>query len=255
MIQVQVAHRGLRFDFDHHKPVQRAMAKDLTNGGYEPATWQAIQTILRPGDHAVDVGAHVGVLTCLMAACVGPTGRVDAFEPEPYNRVRLLRHTVLNNVPYVTIHPQAVSDRSELVTFYRCADNDGGHAVWNPGMVEANTKSRSNPSALTVRTVRLDDVIHGAVRLIKTDTEGHDFAVLRGAEALMAQHHPAVIAEIHRFGLEQCGDSEDALRDWMRTRGYRETLLLDHQPSRAITAKETVLDDVVFNILFEHVAA
>lgn len=252
MIPVKVCNRTLMFDFDHTKPVQRAMGKDLTNGAYEPATWQAILDTLKPGDRAIDVGAHVGVLTCLMAAAVGPLGKVDAFEPEPANRARLQKHLRMNNLTWVTVHAQAVSDESSLVTFYRCADDDGGHALWNPGMIERNVKSRSNPSCITVRTVRLDDVVRGTIRLIKSDTEGNDAAVMRGAQQIIERDHPVVISEIHRFGLKQTGSSEQAYRQWFREHGYpNATILLDHQPNEVnVKPETTVLDETVFNMMF-----
>ena len=37
--------------------------------------------VLRPGDTAIDVGAHIGFFTMQMAAAVGAAGRVYAFEP------------------------------------------------------------------------------------------------------------------------------------------------------------------------------
>ena len=38
---------------------------------------------LRPGMHAVDVGANAGIYTASMAGAVGPQGRVWAYEPGP----------------------------------------------------------------------------------------------------------------------------------------------------------------------------
>src|SRR3954469_6119476 len=40
-----------------------------------------LRRVLTMGDSAVDVGAHIGFFTMLMAAAVGPEGRVYAFEP------------------------------------------------------------------------------------------------------------------------------------------------------------------------------
>ena len=40
-----------------------------------------VSRYLRPGDAVMDVGANMGIYTLLMAAAVGPTGRLLAFEP------------------------------------------------------------------------------------------------------------------------------------------------------------------------------
>src|SRR5262245_64079544 len=48
---------------------------------YETDEVEFVRTLLKPGDTAVDVGAHIGYFTMQMAAAVGPAGRVYAFEP------------------------------------------------------------------------------------------------------------------------------------------------------------------------------
>ena len=243
----------LRFAFDLEQPVQRDMADDLTTGVYEPTTWNAIRSTLMRGDHAVDVGAHVGVLTCLMAACVGPTGQVDAYEPNERNREKLKEHLALNDLHWVTVHPEAVGERTGRITFYACADNDGGHARWNPGLVEANHASRATPSAASVQLVTLDESLRyaGRIQFIKTDTEGGDFHVLKGAHDIICRDHPAVISEIHRFGMRQLGTDEFTYRQWMRDHGYEATLLAPDGQVRPLQPDETVLGETVFNLLFE----
>ena len=49
---------------------------------------------------------------------------------------------------------------------------------------------------LHVLTVKLDSLaLPHPIRLMKIDAEGHDPAVLRGAEALLARDHPILIVE------------------------------------------------------------
>lgn len=43
-----------------------------------------LRTIVKPGDVAIDIGAHTGDTTVPMALAVGPTGCVIALEPNPY---------------------------------------------------------------------------------------------------------------------------------------------------------------------------
>ena len=50
---------------------------------YDLPTQLLCQAALRVGDHVVDVGANIGMISLLASAIVGPTGRVDAFEPNP----------------------------------------------------------------------------------------------------------------------------------------------------------------------------
>ena len=247
-----MAREGLGFRFDPAYPVQAEMAKDLAADGYEPTTWQAIRSILKAGDHAVDVGAHVGVLTCLMAACVGNSGRVDAFEPDEYNRAKLAEHLALNHFTQVCIHPEAVGEKDGRITFYQCADNDGGHARWNPGLLANNTASQKHPSAKAVPIAKLDTLLYDSppVALIKSDTEGADFQVLQGAERIIDRDHPAIITEIHRFGMLQHGFREEQLRRWLEAKRYTATLL-GNDGTRPLLPEEVVITDSVFNLLFQ----
>lgn len=50
---------------------------------FESTVRTVYETILSPGDVAVDVGAHVGKHTLPMARLVAPEGKIIAFEPIP----------------------------------------------------------------------------------------------------------------------------------------------------------------------------
>lgn len=52
------------------------------DGFWEMDSTLAILHFVKPGMRAFDVGAHCGYFTLLLAALVGPTGHVHAFEPQ-----------------------------------------------------------------------------------------------------------------------------------------------------------------------------
>src|SRR5262245_53155507 len=54
---------------------------NVVRGHYEPDEIAFMRGALKPGDTAVDVGAHIGFFAVQMASLVGPQGRVHAFEP------------------------------------------------------------------------------------------------------------------------------------------------------------------------------
>jgi FkbM family methyltransferase len=39
--------------------------------------------VLKPGDGIVDAGANIGWFSLVVGQCVGATGRIYAFEPQP----------------------------------------------------------------------------------------------------------------------------------------------------------------------------
>ena len=67
----------------YHKPILRE-------------TVDALRTFLRPGDVAIDIGAHAGDFTVPIALAVGSSGAVLAFEPNPYVYPVLAANAALN---------------------------------------------------------------------------------------------------------------------------------------------------------------
>jgi FkbM family methyltransferase len=250
--------------------VQADMLADFTSGRtYEPGTWQTFTDLLRPGDTVIDVGAHVGVFTCLAAALVGVSGAVIAFEPNNENRTRLKSNVTINGFQNVQVDESVVGDSETEVMFFRCADNDGGHALWNPAKSTANLKTREHPKQAIKRSTTIDHAVvrlahssrdYAPVRLIKIDTEGAELTVLKGAANTLTTHRPAIIAEINAFGLAQLGGSEESLREHIRGFGYTEFAIQDSAPWHVPVKPEDTMQQAetrdgrtylpVFNMLF-----
>jgi len=78
------------------------------------------------------------------------------------------------------------------------------------------------PSRMRRGVVRLDDYFAGVshpLRLLKIDVEGHELAVLRGAEQMLEQQRPALLMECEDRHLRQGGVHE--VFDFLTERGYR----------------------------------
>jgi FkbM family methyltransferase len=168
----------------------------ILRGGYEQHELAFAKSVLRPGDVAVDVGAHIGFFTIELAQTVGPRGHIYAFEPLPSNAA-LLEQSIRENYyeSRVTLERSAVSNKSGTATL-RYAEhslNTGG-AFLSEGSVEG----LGALSASTVRTVRLDDYhLRRPVRLIKMDVEGAEPSVVSGARELIARDRPVIVSEVH----------------------------------------------------------
>ncbi len=164
-------------------------------GLYELTTARLIQRLLRPNDHMVDGGANLGYFTMLAAQCVGPTGRVDAFEPQPDNRARLVEHLRLNGLTdRVRVHDAALSDRAGTATIHYFGNTDrynhGSSSLFDDPDDPAVKKT-------TVPTVRMDEHLAGASpRLIKLDLEGAEAMAAAGMTGLLqGDPPPAVVTE------------------------------------------------------------
>jgi hypothetical protein len=72
-----------------------------------------IVRLVRPGSVCLDLGAHIGYMTLLMAKLVGEQGRVFAFEAMPENASLLRNNVELKRYhKRVIVENQAVSDSS-----------------------------------------------------------------------------------------------------------------------------------------------
>ena len=187
-------------------------------GTWEEPETRFMRDTLRPGQVVVDVGANIGWFSLVASECVGPTGRVHAFEPQA--RVfRYLARTVAENdlLGRVLPYEMALSDR------WGTAD-----LAWNPdsanmGHAWLGQDAPAGGSLGSVRTGVLDDLMGGApVHFLKIDAEGAEALVLSGAREILKTQRPVVMLEILPKFLERVsGAAPQAILDLFAQAGYR----------------------------------
>ncbi|PJG55635.1 FkbM family methyltransferase [Bradyrhizobium forestalis] len=192
--------------------VERGMTGATGNwycGLHEPSEMGFLLHSLRPDDTFVDVGANVGSYT-LLAGTVG--AQVVSLEPIP-NTFRRLRNNVhLNMMEGRTeLLNLGVSKESGSLRFTRSLDTMNRVAL--PGEVMETV-------AVPVRS--LDEILYGrSASLLKIDVEGHELAVLEGAQATLANPTlRAVIMETNSAG-NKYGVSDQQLFQNMEYHGFR----------------------------------
>lgn len=236
-----------------HRSIMEAIVQGRL---YEESLSLFLVRALRPGDSFLDVGAHIGFFSLLASHLVGDGGRVIAVEPNADNFAWLRDLMALNARGNVAAVNSVASEQDGTIEFFRNADNDGGHALWDPGLHDFNKRSRAAPEKDIYPSTRLDTLMAGQAiagcRAVKIDTEGAEVAVLKGGGDFIAPDRvPFVVCEVNAFGLQQMGASQAELRALMKARGY-ETFALpqkDHLPILVPEATELV-SSYVFNVLF-----
>jgi FkbM family methyltransferase len=171
-----------------------------------------IQDYLRPGDAFLDIGANVGVYSLLAATRVGPSGRVDAFEPFERSAKRIEEQTALNGLDQVRVHRYAVSDHNGSADF-GLAPNDA--------TLHLRRQEESTSTANHVQCIRLDDWPgRRPYVLAKIDIEGVEPLAFRGAEEMLRESNPPVwIMEV--AGYSNCyGVGTSELLDSLQRQGY-----------------------------------
>lgn len=190
---------------------------------YEAETSAVVAALVGAGDEVVDVGAHCGYYTMLMAERVGRSGRVHAFEPNP-ELIDLLEQSIRLNgfEDRVVRNRSAVSDSAARgVPLYvsRHTQNRGLSSL-RPHAVPLREGFLSPDCTVPVDTVRLDDYCaEYGVRtcaLVKIDVECAEAAVLRGMGGVLERDPPrAILCETYPgsdadqwlcgHGFERCG--------------------------------------------------
>lgn len=166
-------------------------------GGNDPDVDEALRRhAARKGAVCWDIGAHHGIYAVGLARAVGPSGFVEAFEPDPVSLGRLRWHRRLNRLHHLRIHAVAVSDRTGDARIYQYSEF-GGTTSHLPFQGENLDGVRSRP----VATLRLDDWVRDQnPRLpdfIKIDVEGHAVPALRGTRETLARALPVVLLAVH----------------------------------------------------------
>ncbi len=152
--------------------------------------YRILSTLITHDDWIIDVGANVGHYTMQFSELVGAGGRVIAFEPVPATFALLASNVSLFAWPNVTLINAAVSDDMASVGMSIPRSPSG-----QPNYYQAHLTAASDRS-LSVLALSIDDLnIQSRIALIKIDAEGHEVAVLRGMQRLLAQHHPVLIVE------------------------------------------------------------
>lgn len=137
---------------------------------------------LGPITTIADIGANVGQSTLIFGRCF-PEAEIHCFEPIEASYEKGRENT--RQLGKVTWHPVAMSDREGEAVMLAA-----GHAETNR-LVTGSRGVASNEATIPVRTQTLDGAAQlsstGAFDLIKTDTEGHDLAVLAGGKRSLAK--------------------------------------------------------------------
>jgi FkbM family methyltransferase len=158
---------------------------------------------VRPGDIAIDIGAHTGDSTLAIALAAGPTGTVFALEPNRYIYPVLERNATLNGTKthIVPLNFAATPADTEMEFEYSDAGycNGGNHENVSPWRhahafkLKVQCKNLQNYLA-----VHHPEALSGT-RFIKVDAEGYDHTILTTLTDLLGKSRPFIKAEVFKL--------------------------------------------------------
>lgn len=156
---------------------------------------------------AVDVGAHVGLWTRVLATMFDC---VAAFEPHPTLYACWERNC--QGFENVDGYNFALSNADDYISIAYVEGNSG-----NAHAVDKNTKG-----AHRTRSTRLDSFpIDRKIDFMKIDVEGWELFVLQGAEKTIQQDKPIIILEQKPGNAERFNLKRTAALEYLLARGYK----------------------------------
>ena len=209
---------------------------ELLTRQHERETRRALERLTQPGMIALDIGAHIGYHTRLLARRVGASGRVIALEPHPATFQTLQRNT--RDLPTVTALQLAASEAegsAELHDYLMMSASGSLHydeglarqqrARMGAGDVAPRGAADFEPQRYSVRTVAIDDCLEqlgiGRVDIVKMDIEGAELAALRGMRrTIAASPGLALVMEYNPAALQAFGHEPAAALDEARALGF-----------------------------------
>lgn len=182
---------------------------------YEPYKFSFLQEHCKPGQDALDIGAHIGLFSVLMARRIGKGGRLYCFEPTKETREVLATILLLNGVQDIAfIRSEAVTAESGSATFFNSDD-----PASNTNSLLAHSEGTHRTS---VATTTVDEFVdsHGLKpTVIKIDAEGSELDIIKGARRTILRQRPAIAMELHGSILASSGSSLQELWDTLESLG------------------------------------
>jgi len=207
-------------------PDHRAARPEWTSeAGWEKARLDHINATTKAGDVVYYVGAEEGDMCGLLAQW---GANVVMFEPNPLVWPNVKAIWGANNLKDVYLYDgfASSSDSEDWKSGIKGIDSIEGEMIPDHGfknLCEADG---------TIPQVKIDTYSEhtGLIPdMISIDVEGAELEVLKGAEKVIDEHHPRIYLSLHPEFLWQIYEvySND-LRQWLKNKGYKETLL-DYQ--------------------------
>lgn len=184
---------------------------------------------LEHGDCFIDVGANAGIFSLIASKNVGPEGQVVSFEPNPevfrVFQKNIIRNRRCNILPFCA----GVGAENEILQFVFDPEHNGlGHLK-----IDANYKwcrsSQKEARVLVLGRESLNFLKTITNRkkktIIKIDTEGAEYLVLKGLEVHLPIISPyKIIVELSEEHLQRFGHSKENVYNLMKALGYRGTI-------------------------------
>lgn len=174
-----------------------------TYGEWSEAEVCLFSQIVRPGDTVLEAGANIGSHTTWFSRAVGDTGSVLAFEANRHTHQLLCANLALNECLNVHAHHTAIGAAGGMIDFPVLDPK----AVNNFGSASLVRHSYDKTERVMQRSV--DELQLERLDFLKSDIEGYELELLKGAQATITRLRPVLFLEISPVPGRPTGNRDD----------------------------------------------
>lgn len=156
--------------------------KFFVRRSWEPLEVQEIRKRVSIGSVCIDIGAHIGFYSLVLADAVGEYGTVVAFEPSQENFAYLLRNcSEHSNIICENI---ALSNTPGQIKLFVSDKHKGDHRIYQP-LDEAPRRVESIKSTTLSDYIETHSIPPEDISIVKIDTQGAEPYILEGMKAVI----------------------------------------------------------------------
>jgi FkbM family methyltransferase len=197
---------GCTFSIPKDATTRAFRACFLTNK-YEREERELIRKWLRPSDSVIELGACLGIVSCVTNRLLADKRRHVVVEGNPFCIASIHKNKELNGAQFLVEHC-AVGNQAE-VTFYL-------HPAFVVGGNVQRTTNR--PCRLPAKSLRQLDAERGPFTALIIDVEGSEREVFESSAELLKRYR-LVIVELHEWAIG--ADGVEWCREILRQSGLR----------------------------------
>ena len=160
---------------------------------------QLLKEIIMPGTDTIDVGVYRGVYSYEMAKY---SKKVHAFEPNPiiFKDIKTNLSKIIKNISFYNFALSDNENNSILKIPIRNKDFDRSNyeEYFQMGKATIHDENKMEDiETFEVKSKKLDSFsFSNKISFIKIDVEGHELAVIKGAENTIRKNKPILLVEI-----------------------------------------------------------
>ena len=198
------------------KDVRSVPFSVLADGPYEPFQSDILVELGKDSELFLDIGANMGFYSLALAK-ENPNLLVQSFEPQPSVFKTLNANIQLNGLQdRVSASNIGLGcEERNLIMYVPKFTGTGGGSFINLHDEEGEAEQ------LLVPVKILDRIVAGKVDLIKIDVEGFELNVLKGAQKIIKNNHPTIMAELLRKWMKPFGHSPQMALEVLMELDYR----------------------------------